>query len=37
LNRTLLSRQLLLERRRLSVVRAVERIGPLQAQYVPSP
>jgi hypothetical protein len=37
LNRTLLARQLLLQRARLPVVRAVERVGPLQAQYVPSP
>lgn len=37
LNRTLLSRQLLLERRRVSVVRAVSRLVALQAQYAPSP
>ena len=37
LNRTLLMRQLLLERRRLSVHRAVARLVALQAQYSPSP
>jgi hypothetical protein len=37
LNRTLLLRQLLLERRRLSVQRAVARLVALQAQYAPSP
>src|SRR5581483_6403786 len=37
LNRTLLLRQLLLERRRLSVHRAVARLVALQAQYSPSP
>jgi hypothetical protein len=37
LNRTLLLRQLLLERRRVTVVRAVERLVALQAQYAPSP
>lgn len=37
LNRTLLARQLLLERRRLSVSKAVERLVGLQAQYAPSP
>lgn len=37
LNRTLLARQLLLERKRISVVRAVERLVALQAQYAPSP
>lgn len=36
LNRTLLARQLLLGRTKLPVTRAVERVGPLQAQYVPS-
>ncbi len=36
LNRALLARQLLLERRRLSPVQAVERIGGLQTQYAPS-
>jgi hypothetical protein len=37
LNRTLLARQLLLERGKLSVPRAVERLVALQAQYAPSP
>ncbi len=37
LNRTLLARQLLDERRRLPVVKAVERLVGLQAQYAPSP
>jgi hypothetical protein len=37
LNRTLLARQLLLDRKRLSVVKAVERLVALQAQYAPSP
>jgi hypothetical protein len=37
LNRTLLARQLLLERKRLSVVSAVARLVALQAQYAPSP
>jgi len=36
LNRALLARQLLLERSRLSLPRAVERIGGVQAQYAPS-
>jgi hypothetical protein len=37
LNRTLLARQLLLERRRMPVTRAVSRLVALQAQYAPSP
>jgi hypothetical protein len=37
LNRTLLARQLLVERSRLTPVRAVERLVALQAQYAPSP
>ena len=36
LNRALLARQLLLERRRVSPAQAVERIGGLQTQYAPS-
>jgi hypothetical protein len=36
LNRALLARQLLLERRQLSLPRALERIGGIQAQYAPS-
>jgi hypothetical protein len=36
LNRALLARQLLLERRRLSLPRAIEQMGCLQAQYAPS-
>jgi hypothetical protein len=37
LNRTLLARQLLAERKRIPVVRAVARLVALQAQYAPSP
>ncbi|HEV8463194.1 MAG TPA: winged helix DNA-binding domain-containing protein [Gaiellaceae bacterium] len=37
LNRTLLLRQMLLERKRISVVRAVGKLVALQAQYAPSP
>ena len=36
LNRALLARQLLLEPARLSVPRAIERVGGLQTQYAPS-
>jgi hypothetical protein len=36
LNRALLARQLLLERSKLPLVRAVERVGGLQTQYAPS-
>lgn len=37
LNRALLARQMLLSRRRIAVVDAVERLGGLQAQWAPSP
>ena len=37
LNRAMLARQLLLERARIGVVRAVERLAALQAQWAPSP
>ncbi len=36
LNRALLERQMLLDRKRLSLPRALERIGGIQAQYAPS-
>jgi winged helix DNA-binding protein len=36
LNRALLARQLLLERARLSIPQAIERVGGLQTQYAPS-
>ena len=36
LNRALLARQLLLEREKLSIPRAVDRMGGIQAQYAPS-
>jgi hypothetical protein len=35
-NRTLLERQLLLERKSLSIPKALERVGGIQAQYAPS-
>jgi hypothetical protein len=37
LNRALLARQMLLERQRMRVVDAVERLGGLQAQWAPAP
>ncbi len=37
LNRALLARQLLLDRGRMTLPRAVEQLGGLQAQYTPSP
>ena len=37
LNRTLLLRQMLLERKRISPVKAVTKLVALQAQYAPSP
>ena len=36
LNRALLARQMLLERKRLSLPKALERVGGIQAQYAPS-
>jgi hypothetical protein len=37
LNRAMLARQLLLERARIAIVPAIERLGALQAQWAPSP
>ena len=37
LNRTLLLRQLLLKRQRMTVAKAVAKLVALQAQYAPSP
>ena len=37
LNRALLARQMLLERQKIGVVHAVERLGGLQAQWAPAP
>ncbi|HKD34817.1 MAG TPA: winged helix DNA-binding domain-containing protein [Gaiellaceae bacterium] len=37
LNRTVLQRQLLLRRERLTVARAIERVAALQAQWAPAP
>src|SRR5262249_7980587 len=37
LNRALLARQMLLERQKVGVIAAVERLGGLQAQWAPAP